>query len=203
MNRPDLKSCWDSLSQIEISCIGPCSVRSYCVNGDIVEYALRRLAYDCVAEIEAASDGDRCRRSVMFIMAAVESISLFSFENGLALCMGLLTLHPSIWNGLVKSVMECYTFDEKELFSMRKDFALVYSNKDSVKLSDRRVGRYLTLCAFWEKLGMNMFDLQRLPYKDYIELSHCIKLDSDAKNRERKRAESEARTKANTARGRR
>jgi len=72
--------------------------------------------------------------------------------------------------------------DNDEMKTIDMQAAVLFSkNSRGVTNACEAVRLYCVLHEFWEKFGLNRFDLTKLPYRDFLMLRIMSKKDSDAK----------------------
>ena len=92
----------------------------------------------------------------------------------------LVRIHPRIWEALFLKV-EIFpeTFDgEKEEADLEKQAKALFCDHKGVKSPHEWIELYCNLTAFWDKFGLNYFDVMRLPNSLYVALRKVMQLDN-------------------------
>lgn len=95
----------------------------------------------------------------------------------------IFKLHPILLNHIVVLINQ-YSInrDVTPRDSLLAQFKRLYNSERGIVLKYKQIGEYLHLCSFWEKLGLNYFDLQKLPYETYENLLTLIGIQTEIKN---------------------
>ena len=84
----------------------------------------------------------------------------------------------------------------------RQSTALFGEHSRGVMNACKAISLYCLLVGFWEKFGLNRFDLVKLPYVEYLRLRRMIGNDNEATRRRMKARDSSPRAKVIGAGGR-
>jgi len=89
---------------------------------------------------------------------------------------------------LLGDIMEKYQetmyMTPEEEAEITKQCAILFSpHSKGVTNGCQAITLYCTLGNFWEKFGINRFDLAKLPYKEYIQLRMVLSRDMDSQRR--------------------
>lgn len=84
-----------------------------------------------------------------------------------------------------------YEITEKELEDIKMQCIILFgTNSGSVENPHRAVALYCTVVGFWEKFGLNMFDLARIPYKTFVLLKTIMNREGELRAQQMKAATS-------------
>ena len=95
----------------------------------------------------------------------------------------LYRVHPRIYRILfeqVKIIPEAMGKDEKKV--LEKQCSTIFGAGNSVSDAHPWLSTYLNLVAFWEKFGLNYFDILRLPQETLVQLKTVMQLEITYKN---------------------
>lgn len=97
----------------------------------------------------------------------------------------IFQIHPRILRELFYkvSVFEGEKTPEEEK-KLAKECALIFGAGKAVNNPHKDIILYCDLLAFWEKFGLNYFDVQRLPRSVFYSLKKMMNMDNDFKARE-------------------
>lgn len=97
----------------------------------------------------------------------------------------VLKIHPRIWRSIFSkfSIFEEEKTPEEEK-RIAKECSLIFGSGKAVSNPHPDIILYCDLIAFWDKLGLNYFDLQNLPKPLYYTLKRMIDVDNSMKNKE-------------------
>ena len=88
-------------------------------------------------------------------------------------------IHPRIWEALFLKVdIFPETCDEKEEAEIEKQAKALFCDHNGVKTPHEWIELYCNLTAFWDKFGLNYFDVMNLPNSLYIALRKIMALDN-------------------------
>lgn len=155
--------------------------------GDEIFVKCRKLSYDSwcfLGNIE-----DLYEKEIMLLIFSLYETNICDIylKNNIISIESLksfLNLNSNIIKHITEKINRFY-YDEKEeyyKYEISKDFTRLYNSEKGIILEHKEVGDYLSLTAFWEKLGLNYFDLKKLPYDLYKKLSLMMSLETEAKN---------------------
>jgi len=156
-------------------------------NYDEILIKCRKLSYDNWLFLSSMDDLQD-RENMLLIFSLVESnICEINLDNNIISFQSLknfLMLNNNIIKYVVDKINEQY-HDEKEeyyKYELSKDFTRLYNSEKGVILEHKEISNYLILNAFWEKLGLNYFDIKKLPYDVYKQLSLMMSIETEVKN---------------------
>lgn len=157
------------------------------IDYDKVTFKCRKLSYDVwsfLSQIEDLQDKEK----MLLIFSLIKSnICNFEVENNIITYESIknfLRLNGNIIKYLINKINDQY-FDENNnsyRHEISKDFSRLYHSDKGVILEHKEIGDYLMLQAFWEKLGLNYFEVKKLPYDIYKQLSLMIGVETEVKN---------------------
>lgn len=109
-------------------------------------------------------------------------VSLQSFKK-------FMTLNPNIIRYIVDKINENYqqTKQQNYRYGLLKDFHRLYDSDKGVILQHKQISDYLMLTSFWEKLGLNYFDIKQLPFQLYKQLQLIMSVEMQVKNQHLKK----------------
>ena len=117
----------------------------------------------------------------MFFLKRMFHDSVFgklSFEE-------LLRLHPRILRSVLGQIQ---IFDntntEEEEKRLAKQSAILFGNGNPVNNPHPAIVLYCDLTAFWQKFGLNYYDIQKLPQDTFNMLRRIMQLDNSSKKTE-------------------
>ena len=97
----------------------------------------------------------------------------------------VIKIHPRILRQVLSLVdvfeREKTKEEEKEL---AKDCALIFGKNEGVVNPHPDIVLYCDLIAFWDKFGLNYFDIQKLPKELFYRLKNMMNLESSFKYKE-------------------
>lgn len=83
----------------------------------------------------------------------------------------LLNLPAPLLSEFVNKYQDSYLMDREEEIKLERQTAILFSpNTGGVENACETIKLYCVLGNFWEKFGINRFDLKKLSYKEYIGL---------------------------------
>lgn len=91
----------------------------------------------------------------------------------------LIRIHPRIWQVLFTKVeMFPETCDEQAEVDLEKQCKQLFCDHKGVKNPHEWIELYCNLTAFWDKFGLNYFDVMNLPNNLYVALRKIMQLDN-------------------------
>lgn len=169
-------------------------------NGDLLEisdkkmngydnafFKCRKLSYDIwlfLNQIDDLQDKEKMLLIFSLIESNICHMELNKNIITLESIINFLNLNTNIIKYVVEKINEQY-FEQKEeyyKYELSKDFNRLYHSEKGVVLEHKEISDYLTLTAFWEKLGLNYFDIRKLPYDIYKQLSLMMSIETEVKN---------------------
>ena len=117
----------------------------------------------------------------------------------------IMSLQPRILRSIFSKVSifpeELQAEEEKEV---EKQCALLFGKGEGVVNPHDWISTYCNLTAFWEKFGLNYYDILKLPHNLFVQLKRVMSLESNYKNQKMEAAANESKAKrAASRRGRR
>jgi len=99
----------------------------------------------------------------------------------------LIMIHPRILRTLFDKInfFENETLSEEEEKRIAKECALLFGKNEGIVNPHPHVVFYLDLISFWEKFGLNYFDIQKLPYGVFSTIKKMMNLESDFKTKQK------------------
>lgn len=96
----------------------------------------------------------------------------------------LMKIHSRIWRELFDKI-EFFVdgANKEEEQRLAKECAILFGKGDSVSNPHKYIVFYCDLMAFWDKFGLNYFDIQRLPQEVFAVLKKMMSLESDFKTK--------------------
>lgn len=99
----------------------------------------------------------------------------------------IMKLHPRIMRGL----FDIYNFFPKqfsknELKDIEKQCSILFGQSQSVSNPNQWIVTYCNLVSFWDKFGLNYFDLLKLPAQTVNNLKRIMNLDNDYRSKDLK-----------------
>lgn len=108
----------------------------------------------------------------------------------------MTTVPAPIISGLVDKYKETYVMSDEEEETLSKQVAVLFGkNTRGVSGACEGVVLYCTLNSFWEKFGLNRFDIIRLGYKEYVILKEIMSAENERRRAELKSIEKKSHTK--------
>lgn len=95
----------------------------------------------------------------------------------------VLSIHPRILRTLFEMI-EIFPQEltKKENENLEKQCMKLFGKGESVYNPHPWVVNYCNLIAFWEKFGLNYYDIMNLPYELFISLKKILSLDNNYKS---------------------
>ena len=149
----------------------------------------KKMEEECVVEERGGTFYNYVRMRRFFITYMLYATNLPGLyeiphdENGMArkdVLDRLMRIHPRIWNALFEKVEMfpdgCTPEEERD---MEKQCKQLFCDHKGVKSPHEWIELYCNLTAFWDKFGLNYFDVMRLPNSLYIALRKIMQLDNN------------------------
>ena len=159
-------------------------------NADKLQIRCRKLStqnWDIVAQQE--NDETKEKLLLMFSLVQTNFLDIRFDENGfvtLETINQLLTLNVSIVKTIVRRI-QCFYDDQKDAkyrSSIVSQFKRLYSSDKGIVLKHKQIGQYLNYCGFWQKLGLNYFQVRQLPHDVYKQFVMMMNIQAQVKNAE-------------------
>lgn len=101
----------------------------------------------------------------------------------------LLTIHVSIVKQIVKKINKFYNQgkDPQHRKKLTAQFKRLYTSDKAIKLNYTEISDFLHYCNFWEKLGLNYFQVKQLPYDVYQSFLTLMSIEIQVKNAQMKK----------------
>lgn len=88
-------------------------------------------------------------------------------------------IHPRIWEVLFQKVVVFpEVCDDKEEQVLEKQCKTLFCDHKGIKSPHEWIELYCNLTAFWDKFGLNYFDVMNLPNNLYVALRKVMQLDN-------------------------
>lgn len=130
------------------------------INEFILRYMLRDWCFDCV--LQHMPDGGLTENSFLEVVS----------------------LHPRILNSVISRYEYRISLTEEEDQRIAMQSFFLFESGKSVQSPHKYIALYCDMVAFWEKFGLNYFDIQQLPQDVYDGIRKVMALDNDhSKNR--------------------
>lgn len=158
-------------------------------NFDYINIKCRKLTKQNWDTIKQQED-EFCRQKLLLVFSIVQTnfLQLKLTKNCLQLqsLNKLLKLHPKILKFIIEKIYDQskYVITNQYRNKILMQFDKLYNSEKGIVLKHKQISNYLHLCAFYQKLGLNYFDLKKLPYDLYQQLSMMIGIQTQIKNRE-------------------
>ena len=149
----------------------------------------KKMEEECVVEVKGNHFYNYVKMRRFFITYMLYATNLPGLreiphdENGMArkdVLNKLMRIHPRIWNTLFAKVEMfpggCTPEEEKD---MEKQAKQLFCDHKGVVSPHEWIELYCNLTAFWEKFGLNYFDVMRLPNSLYVALRKIMQLDNN------------------------
>jgi len=103
----------------------------------------------------------------------------------------IVSLPAPLINSILNKYEDKISVSDDEEKKMQKQAILLFSpNGNGVRNSCEGVTLFCSYSNFWEKFGLNKFDLKKIPYREYVMLRLMISHESEAQKRRAKSSES-------------
>ena len=93
-------------------------------------------------------------------------------------------IHPRILSGILDKV-EIFSnkMPENEKKDLEKQCSMLFGDGKGINNPHKWITIYCMLSSFWEKFGLNYFDILKLPHETYQMLKHIMNLESTYKSK--------------------
>ena len=101
----------------------------------------------------------------------------------------VMKVHPRIMGNLISCMEEHIFIQEKEKETILKQASLLFMpNSPGVTNAHEAISLYCSLSSFWDKFGLNYFDLQKLPENVLAQLKMVINAEGDVRTQQQKKS---------------
>ena len=108
----------------------------------------------------------------------------------------LLELPAPLIDAFVEKYQETYLIDDDEAKKIERQSAILFSpNSRGVDDACEAITLFCVLGNFWEKFGINRFDLKKLSYKEYVQLRAVLSREIDRTKAQQNRQKNKAKTR--------
>lgn len=112
----------------------------------------------------------------------------------------LLSLHPRILRCLFSKVSifpeELSADEERE---MEKQCALLFGKGEGIVNPHQWITTYCNLTSFWEKFGLNYYDVLSLPHELFVQLKRVMSLESTYKSQKMEQMQNGSKSRTRSA----
>lgn len=157
---------------------------------DFFQIKCRKLSKENWDTIYCEQD-NQVKQKLLLMFSIVETNFLsLTFEDGCISLQSLkkiLSLNVAIVKAIIYKINNYYKENQEDEGHRQKllfEFRRLYNSDKGIVLKYKQIGQYLHLCSFYEKLGLNYFDLQKLPYDVYKQLLMMIGIETEIKNQQ-------------------
>jgi len=114
----------------------------------------------------------------------------------------ILALDPRVAIALVLPVMQDLFISPAENQRLYKQCVALFAAKSrGVTYPDKWIRRYCELVTFWEKFGLNAFDLEKIPQAEALRLRRIAMMGAERQDYEQRTLEAQSRAKQGSSRG--
>jgi len=97
---------------------------------------------------------------------------------------GAMSIPAPLMNAFLEQYEKTNEISEEEYIKAERQSAILFSsNSSGVSNACEMVTLFCTLGNFWEKFGLNRFDLKKLPYKEFIMLRVMMQKEGEVMKR--------------------
>ena len=97
----------------------------------------------------------------------------------------VMKIHPRILRSLFNLInIFPEKMTHKQEKQLQKQCAILFGQGDSVTNPNKWIVIYCNLMSFWDKFGLNYFDILKLPSETFFMLKKIMGLESDFKNKD-------------------
>jgi len=106
-------------------------------------------------------------------------------------------LQYKVYRELAKGIVEDLSIGEQEEREIGRQAAIIFNSKGSNVVRDAcpAIQLYCEARMFWEKFGLNLIDLKKIPQSTVLRLKHIANLEVERINSERRQAEQKSRSR--------
>lgn len=94
----------------------------------------------------------------------------------------VLTIHPNILRILIEKFEQTLFLTEADKDVIIKQSRILFKDGGGVEGPHEAISLYCDLTSFWDKFGLNYFDLQKLPYETYLKLKTVLQHETTFRN---------------------
>lgn len=107
----------------------------------------------------------------------------------------IMKLPAPLMNAIFEKYQESYIINDEEEQEITRQSAILFSkNTSGVSDACEGITLFCVLGNFWEKFGINRFDIKNLSYKEYVMLRMILNNEVDKTKATRRREEKKAKT---------
>lgn len=146
-------------------------------DGDIEVIAeFEKLTFEKFSEIENKINKNEYTLNEVkkYYLNNLKSINITSIEN-------VLTLPYKVINKLVELYMETSDISDEEETTLNKQASIVFSGGTATNACSG-IRLYCLLTSFYEKFGLTLEEIKKLPYKEFITLKMLITKEGEIKD---------------------
>lgn len=153
-------------------------------NSEQLKFKCRKINVDMWDLIQ--QQDKQHRNKLLLVFSFIDSNFIdFAFQHGFLRYDSLqqfLKLNPIIINFVLNEIQSKYKdYNQDYRRNIAIQFNNLYNSKKGVVLKNQQIINYLTYSRFWEKLGLNYFDIKKLPYDVYNQLNLVIGVENEIK----------------------
>lgn len=159
-------------------------------NSDKLQVRCRKLStqnWDIVSQ----QQDSKIKQKLMLMFSIVETnfLKINFDQNGFVTIQSLnqlMTLNVGIVKKIIHKIYQFYNDDKDSKYrsSLTSQFKRLYSSDKGIVLKHKQIGQYLSYCGFWEKLGLNYFQVRQLPHDVYRQFVMLMNIQTQVKNSE-------------------
>lgn len=161
---------------------------NYTKNTDKLQVRCRKLStqnWDLISEQKQQLS----KQKLLLLFSVVQTNFMnITFDQNRYVTLQCLDELLSINVGIVKKIIHKIEqfYQDKHQPKYRSNLSLqfkrLYNSDKGITLKYKQIGQYLNYCAFWQKLGLNYFDIQQLPHQVYKQLVMMMNIQTQVKN---------------------
>lgn len=155
---------------------------------DRLQIKCRKLSLDHWQYISKNKENEiQQKLLLMFSIVETNFIKLQFDHKGFLLqksLQQLLNIDCRIINYIIKKINKFYYNKDQQKYRAQvlTQFQKLYASEKGIVLKHKQISQYLQYCNFWEKLGLNYYDVKTLPYDVYKTLVMMLGVQSQVKN---------------------
>lgn len=94
----------------------------------------------------------------------------------------VLTVHPNILRYFIDKIENMVFLSDEDKNIINKQCLMMFAkNSNGVNAPHEAISMYCTLSGFWDKFGLNYFDLECLPHDIFLKLKTILNNETDIK----------------------